>query len=387
MAHKQTYLDLSDLTCISSRWRLQNSVKLLINAELFYPAMLSAVESAKEVIYLEMYLIKSGEITTRFIDAFLAAGRRNVQVYLLFDGFGGHEFSEADRTRLKADNIYLSFYNPLSLVQLRRNLFRDHRKILIVDHKQAFIGSAGIADDLLPIADQQSGWRETMLEIRGECIRDWVTLFEEAWRINSHVPLPRLVFPDIDVTRPQTGRVVCAMGRSRQGIKRSLINRIRVAKQRVWISTAYFIPSFKVRRALIRAAKRGVDVRLLLPGEKTDHPSVRQAGRRFYAKLLRAGINIYEYQPRFLHEKVLLCDEWVSIGSSNIDRWNFRWNLEANQEVDDTLFAAEVTSMFERDFEESKIIDFESWKQRSVYSRIQEWFWGKVDQILDRWLK
>jgi phosphatidylserine/phosphatidylglycerophosphate/cardiolipin synthase-like enzyme len=151
----------------------------------------------------------------------------------------------------------------------------------------------------------------------------------------------------------------------------------------VWFSTAYFVPSRSVLRALQRAAARGVDVRLLLPGPYTDHPAVRHAGRRFYGRLLRHGVRIHEYQPRFLHAKSVLCDHWVSIGSSNLDRWNLRWNLEANQEVDDAGFAAQVQAMFERDFADSLEIRYPEWHRRGLRERLREHLWGRVDMLLE----
>jgi len=399
MAEQQKNLSYHFKSHAGFPWRSRNHVRLHINAESFYPAMLRAISAAQETIFLEMYLIESGAIATDFIDTFLLAAQRQVKIFILLDDFGCYGLSQEDRQRLQHENIFLTFYNPLQFYnplyfsKFRRNLFRDHRKILIIDQKSVFVGGAGITDDFLTKHLDNPGWRETMIEVQGECIPDWIDLFKEAWLMYAKDSLPYFEKKweskgnELSETMRQTCRVVCAMGSSRQGIKRSLIKRIRTAEQRIWISTAYFLPSFKVRRALIRAAKRGVDVRLLLPGDKSDHPSVRQAGRRFYYNLLRSGVTILEYQPRFIHQKILMCDQWVSIGSSNIDRWNFRWNLEANQEVEDSIFTHEVVKMFEADFKQSEIFEFKRWLQRSWYYRAQEWFWGKIDRLFDRFIK
>lgn len=377
----------SGLSCFYFPWRDHNRVQLLVNAESFYPAMLSAISSAQHVILLEMYLVKSGDIANDFISAFLAAADRGVQVYLLLDGFGCRELSQVDIKRLQHKNIHITFYNPLNYGQFLKNFFRDHRKILVVDGHTSFIGGAGITDDFVTKSPRDLGWRETMIEIKGESTRDWVQLFSEVWDLYSDIRLPDIKYSAPDMQFSQTCRVICAMGHSRLGIKRSLVKRIKNAEQRVWISTAYFLPSLKIRRELVRAAKRGVDVRLLLPSEKTDHPSVRQAGRRYYYRLLNAGVVIEEYQPRFLHQKLMLCDQWVSIGSSNIDRWNFRWNLEANQEIEDSTFVNQIVNMLEDDFAQAKNYELETWKHRPLYSRIQEWFWGQVDKFLDRFIR
>jgi phosphatidylserine/phosphatidylglycerophosphate/cardiolipin synthase-like enzyme len=149
--------------------------------------------------------------------------------------------------------------------------------------------------------------------------------------------------------------------------------------------SAYFVPARRFRAALGRAARRGVDVRLLTPGARTDHPWVRYASRRFYARMLRGGVGIYEYQPHMLHGKVIVCDDWVSIGSSNLDRWSLRWNLEANQEVADRRFADTVAALFERDFLASRLISRRHWGERAWLDRLRESIAGALDRQLDRW--
>ncbi len=163
-----------------------------------------------------------------------------------------------------------------------------------------------------------------------------------------------------------------------QEVKGSLTNQIRSAQRRIWLVTAYFIPTWKIRRALQRAAKRGVDVRILLPGEQTDHPAVRRVGQRYYQRLLRNGVTIFEYRPRFLHAKIWLCDEWASIGSTNLDRWTQHWNLEANQEVQDSEFADRVAAILLEDFAQSEEVRYEQWSSRPWHQRLREWFWGTL---------
>jgi len=183
------------------------------------------------------------------------------------------------------------------------------------------------------------------------------------------------------IAHGRPGRVTVNETRSRMGIQRSLLKQLRRARQRVWFATAYFIPSWSLRRKLKRAARAGADVRLLLPGPVTDHPGARYASHRYYGRLLRSGIRIYEYLPRFFHAKTVLCDHWVSIGSCNFDRWNLRWNLEANQEIDDATLAATVAAMFDNDFTSSREYTLEEWQQRSWRLRALTWFWGRVDLL------
>jgi phosphatidylserine/phosphatidylglycerophosphate/cardiolipin synthase-like enzyme len=164
-----------------------------------------------------------------------------------------------------------------------------------------------------------------------------------------------------------------------------VVRRLDEAVERVWIMSAYFVPSRRFRKALRRAGRRGVDVRLLLPGPRTDHPWVRQAARRFYAKMLRSGVRIFEYQPSMLHAKMILCDDWVSVGSSNLDRWSFRWNLEANQEIASAAVAERAAELFAKDFGSSRQINRRLWRQRARLDRLREQIAGALDRLLGSW--
>ncbi len=363
-------------------WREGNRFELLVDGERFFTAMLQTIGLAERYILLEIYLFESGRIADDFIAALLAAAARNVAVSLLLDDFGAYKLTSRDRQRLRNGGIRLSFYNPLHYGALRRNLFRDHRKLLVVDGQTAFTGGAGITDNF-DTRDRPYGWHDVMIRIDGPCVADWQQLFELNW--NNWASPPLALPPPHTTAYPglHHGRVVLNAP-SRMELKRTLIKHIKNAERRIWLATAYFIPSWKIKRLLLRAVHHGVDVRLLLPGSITDHPAVRHAGRRFYAGLLRNGVRIYEYQPRFLHAKLLLCDDWISIGSSNIDRWNLRWNLEANQELIDMDLTAEVENLFEKDFADSREILYNSWFRRPWHRRLPEWFWGKVDQWLER---
>jgi phosphatidylserine/phosphatidylglycerophosphate/cardiolipin synthase-like enzyme len=364
-------------------WREGNRFRLLIDGERFYPAMLEAITAARRQVLLEMYLIRSGQVTTRFIDALTAAAARGTLVCLLLDDFGARELVRADRQRLLAGGVRLAYFNPLRYSVMLRNLFRDHRKLLVVDGEIAFVGGTGIADDFAPGDDLSRYWRETMIAAEGPVVADWQALFRDNWRDAADGELP--ASPPPPVAGGQRGRVNYARGFFYAAIKRAAITRIRGARRRVWLATAYFVPSMKLRRVLRQAARRGADVRLLLPGAHTDHPPIRHAGRRFYQGLLRHGVRIFEYRPRFTHSKILLCDDWVSIGSSNIDRWTLRWNLEGNQEIDDVPFAAEVAKMLEQDFRDSEEFRIEDWGRRPRWQRLRETFWGWVDLGLEKW--
>jgi phosphatidylserine/phosphatidylglycerophosphate/cardiolipin synthase-like enzyme len=220
-----------------------------------------------------------------------------------------------------------------------------------------------------------------MICIEGTLVTDWHQLFIHSWLRYADTP-PIAPPPIRQYPQDQLGRVVASDGRPHNTIRQTLLQHIQLADQRVWLATAYFAPSWRIRRHLRKAARRGVDVRLLLPGPLTDHPPVRHAGRRFYTRLLKHGVRIFEYQPRVFHAKVALCDHWISIGSSNFDHWGLRWNQEANQEVEDPDFAGQVADMLEEDFTECREYHYHAWCQRNWYARSRERFWGAVDQWL-----
>ena len=364
-------------------WRGGNHFTLLSDGEHFFPLMLAAIDGATDSILLEMYLLSSGQVAGRFIDALLRAAERDVAVYLLLDDFGARGLSGADRKRLQHPHIQLTWHNPLSLRRYRRNLARDHRKLLLIDGERAFTGGFGISDDFNP-AGPAPGWRDTVVEIRGPVVHDWHQLFTQTWQQWGGLPL----LLDAPATTMQAGDARGCL-RASHGIRgghvsRSLVLATLRARQRVWIATAYFIPSRRLRRTLRRRAREGLDVRLLLPGPITDHPGVRYASRRYYAGLLRHGVRIFEYQPRFMHSKLALCDQWLSIGSSNFDRWNLRRNLEANQEIDDAGVAAAAQGIFEQDFLLAREIHYADWRQRPWYQRLREWAWRQIELLLDK---
>ncbi|WP_296756582.1 phospholipase D-like domain-containing protein [Thioalkalivibrio sp.] len=352
----------------------------------FIPAMLDAIAGAKDRVFLEMYLFVSGSAAERFIAALTGAARRGVAVYLLIDDFGSRGLSREDRERLVAAGVHMALYNPLGLGRWRVSLLRNHRKLLAVDGAVAFVGGMGITDDFDPESRRDGQhWHEVMLQLRGPCVADWEILFAHCWRQWSMQPIALPTPPPKVVPGAADGQVVGHIRAGGRPVMRSVLTAIRKARQRVWIATAYFVPTVRLRRALRRAARRGVDVRLLLAGPRNDHPSVWHAGRRFYGRLLRGGVRIFEYQPRFLHAKAVLCDDWSSIGSSNLDHWTLRWNLEANQTVIDPAFAGKLAELFTVDFEHSEEWTDTAWRNRGLWLRLMERVAGGLDDYLVQW--
>jgi cardiolipin synthase len=224
-----------------------------------------------------------------------------------------------------------------------------------------------------------------MLQIAGPVLTDWQHAFADTWRRCGSELLLAASPPAAPHPDGAAGRLALSEARQRSTLANDVIRRFEAARGRAWVMSAYFVPSRRFRKALRRAARRGVDVRLLVPGTRTDHPWVRQAARRFYGKLLRNGVRIFEYQPRMLHAKMILCDDWVSIGSSNLDRWSFRWNLEANQEIVDRGTSDTAAGLFTADFTASMELSRRYWRERAWLDRLRERIAGVLDRWLDRW--
>ena len=376
-------------------WRRGNRIELLVDGPLFFPRMLELMAGARRQVDLELYLVESGACATTLIEVLCAAAQRGVQVRCLFDAYGGQGLLAADRQRLQQAGVQLQWYNPLRFRQGWRNFHRDHRKLLLVDERWAFVGGSGATDEFWQPGQAHSLWHEVMAEISGPLVLDWQRLFERqwqasrariAWRPRLPLGLQRLGMPPAG---QGLGRVAYADASQHRDILLSLVRALRGAKQRIWLATPYFLPTWTVRRALRQAAGRGVEVRLLLSGRHTDHPPVRFAGQRYYPGLLKAGVQIFEYQPRFLHLKMVLVDDWVSVGSCNFDHWNLRFNLDANLEALDPAFSASVARSFVADFADSQAVTLEDWRARPLWRRAQQRLWGWLDRLvvnlLDRW--
>lgn len=374
-------------------WRGGNRFELLLDGPAFFPRMLAAIDGARQQVEIELYLIEDGRCSERLVDALCRAAERGITVRGLFDAYGAAGLGVVLRDRMLAAGVQLRWYNPLRWRRGMRNFHRDHRKLLLVDQCLAYVGGTGSTDEFWLPDEARSPWHEVMVEIEGPLVGDWQQLFEQLWHARfswrpSHQPVA-LSLPECPPAGVGLGRVAYANAAQHRDIVLSLLRALKGARQRVWLATPYFLPTWKIRRALRRAAARGVEVRLLLAGRNTDHPPVRFAGQRYYPKLLRAGVRIFEYQPRFLHLKMVLVDDWVSVGSCNFDHWNLRFNLDANVEALDPGLTQAVAASFIDDFANSREITLDDWRQRPWWRRTQQRLWGWLDRLavnlLDRW--
>ncbi|MDH5369226.1 MAG: phosphatidylserine/phosphatidylglycerophosphate/cardiolipin synthase family protein [Gammaproteobacteria bacterium] len=359
-------------------WRYNNSFQLLVDGDDYFSSMLDEIKKAQTQILLEAYLFESGNIADIFIKELCAAKERNIDIFILLDEYGTRGLSDSDKGKLTKAGIELLLYNPASFFHFGRSLKRDHRKLLTIDGRTAFIGGAGITDEFTPnIKDDY--WHDVMIKVDGDIVFDLIHSFNMVWgKQKETLEINNEKVKNIYDKVKSKSRVLISAGTEENEISRALIAHIRSSKKRVWLISPYFISSWKIRRALRHAAKRGVDVRLVFPGPHSDHKWVTYGIQRYYQRLLKANVAVYEFQPRFIHAKIILCDDWFTLGSSNFDRWDQLLNLDVNIEIYDEQSRQQVIKLFKADFSKSTLIILNKWSTRSWLQHIREWVAGVV---------
>lgn len=377
---------------VGSPLTIGNQVLLLKDGPATYRAMFAAIEVAKDHINLETYILDDDEVGQRFAQALMAKQAQGVQVNLLRDSAGTFGTPTEFFTRLADSGIQVHEFNPINPLAAREDWEwnqRDHRKLLIVDGHTAFLGginissvySGGSFKSSSKARDVEGGsdslaWRDTDLQLQGPVVADFQKLFVDAWTAQKGPPLAaRNYFPPL---KTEGRQVVRAIGSSPEEpfsqIYATLLSAIASAETSVRITNAYFVPDPQLLDALEAAARRGVDVTLILPSQ-TDSWLVFHAGRRHYARLLRAGVKLFELRGVILHSKTALIDGvWATVGSTNLDWRSFLHNHELNAVVLGPDFGSQLQSMFDQDLARSDQIKLQAWKQRSIDLRAKELF-------------
>lgn len=351
-----------------------NRAVLLENGDGFFPDMLAAIAAAEHSVNLETYLFAGGEIPSAFARALAERAAAGVEVRVLVDGIGARLGAGLSET-MRAAGVEVRVYKPIRLFSIFRMGDRTHRRLLIIDGRIGYCGGWGIDDRWRGDARSSEEWRELSVRLDGPVVRQMQRIFMEDWvHTTGEVLHGERHFPVV----PAAGEVLAqaiASSRTDQSSmsKLMLYMGIQAARERIWISSAYFVPDRQIRRALIHAAKRGVDVRVVVPGPHVDIPPVRRASRFYYGELLAGGVRIYEYQPTMMHTKAMVVDEvWTSIGSVNFSNRSMKKNAEANVVVYDRPFASAVEAAVEEDIALSDLFTYEEWKTRGLWDRLLE---------------
>jgi cardiolipin synthase len=371
---------------VGSPLTVGNRVILLQDGPATYAAMFAAIRSARDHVNLESYIIEDDEIGRQFADLLLEQQARGVQVNVIYDSFGAISTPKAYFDRLREGGIAVLEFNPVNPLAARKPwLFnnRDHRKLLVVDGRTAFIGGINISSvyssgSVSSRSGKQAGntvaWRDTDLQIEGPVVAEFQKLFMATWEKQRGEPLARKeYFPAL---QPQGKEIVRAIGSTPDDpyslIYLTLISAIGNAEKQVYLTHAYFVPDPQLLAALMDAAGRGVDVRLILPSH-TDSESTFHAGRSHYSTLLKAGVKIHERRGELLHSKTALIDGvWSCVGSSNLDWRSFLDNDEINAVVLGREFGRQMHAMFAADLAASDAIDLARWGRRPLKFRLKE---------------
>lgn len=352
-----------------------NRVQNLENGAEIFPAMLAAVRAARFSINFETYIYWSGEIGREFADALIERSEAKVPVQVLVDWVGSQKMDEVLVGRMEAAGVKIKRYHPLHWYHLVRMNNRTHRKLLVVDGKVGFTGGVGIADQWEGEAQDPEHWRDSHYRIEGPAVAQMQAAFMDNWiKTTGHVLRGEEYFPAVERNGDASAQVFTSSpsGGADSMLLMYLLT-ISSSVKTIDLSASYFVPDELTLRVMTDALKRGVRVRIIVPGEHIDTEIVRKASRASWGGLLASGAHIYEYQPTMFHCKTLIVDGLlVSVGSTNFDIRSFRLNDEANLNVYDAAFASQLTEVFERDLKRSRQITLAAWRNRPLTEKIME---------------
>ncbi|HEX6904091.1 MAG TPA: cardiolipin synthase [Thermoanaerobaculia bacterium] len=351
-----------------------NRAEILNNGDAIFPAMTEAIRGARKTVNLESYIFKDDKAGKIIAEALIDAARRGVEVRLLVDGTGS-KFSGPLLERVRQAGGKAAMYRPIRLWTLHKIARRTHRKILVVDGEISFTGGFCIADSWLGDARNPKEWRDMMVRATGPVSAQMQAIFSENWTFaTGEILAGEKFYPRI----APAGDVAAQAIKVSHGDSASLAGMlhfvsIQSARKSIYIQNAYFVPTPQIRQALIEAAKRGVDVRIMVPGRHIDQPVVRMASRLHYGELLTAGVRIFEYNRTMMHNKDSVIDGLFSIvGSINFDARSMYENAEGSFAFYDRDFGAKMEAVFAEDEKHCREITYESWKRRSLEQRLAE---------------
>ena len=352
-----------------------NKVETLLNGDEIFASMLAAIAGARKTINFETYIYWSGDIGRRFADALAQRARSGVKVHLLVDWVGSQKMDKAMLEEMASAGVEIRKYHPLAWYMLDKLNNRTHRKLLVVDGRVGFTGGVGIADEWSGHAQDPDHWRDTHFRIEGPAVAQMQAAFIDNWtEVSGNILDGVDYFPREEEAGSQVAQLFHSSNEGgAESIHLMYLLAIAAATKSIDLSMAYFVPDDLATEALVAALKRGVRVRIILPGHHTDASLVRQASRAKWGPILRAGAEIYEYQPTMFHCKVLVVDgQWTSVGSTNFDNRSFRLNDEANLNVLDPAFAARQLADFQADLAKSRRVTYDEWAARPATEKAWE---------------
>lgn len=412
MNKRQTYNKVSDIikektaaAVTSFRKRqdeeeqeLPSQETVFFNGSEHFNALINDINNATTSIDLETYIFQRDKLGDRIVDALIAAAHRGVQIRLLVDGAGTPYWAGGYARKLERAGIQTRVFHPFpwqfwnwsrSVVKLPfilKGLYlcltvnlRNHRKVCIVDHTITYIGSTNITISHLPKADGGNGWRDTTVRITNINTNTLETAFESAWSQRSIKERLREIFKHI--RKDPIIRLNYTRHRRRILFK-NLLRKMQQCKKRIWITNAYFVPDNFLLRTLREAAKQKIDVRILLP-KKSDVMVMTWTSSTFYYNLLKSGVRIFEYLPSNLHAKSLILDDWMTIGSSNLNHRSLLHDLEVDVNIRNPKSKEKIVTQFLEDLKHSKEIHLKTWKENRPWYQSAL---GRLSLYLKYWI-
>lgn len=350
-----------------------NRLELLENGDGLFPPMLEALRVARRSINVETYLFVEGAIAHDLADVLIDRARAGVEVRVLVDGVGARMGALSEEMR--KSGVQVRTYKPIKLYTVHRIQDRTHRRLVVIDGRVGFTGGFGIDDRWRGDARSPDEWRDLAVRVEGPAVRILQRTFIEDWlHTTGEVLHDYRQFPPVENAGTALAQVVASSrGEHVSTAKLMFYMAIQAARERVWLENAYFAPDRQILEALVAAAGRGVDVRVVVPGPNIDIPQIRRAARTNYGELLEAGVKIYEYLPSMLHTKAMVADGvWATVGTINLVTRSMKKNAEVNLVAYDREFAATVERAIEADLRRSQPISLQAWRQRGLWERFRD---------------
>lgn len=350
--------------------------EVLANGQNFYPAELAAIRGATQSVNLEAYIFQKSKIGQLYLDALTERARSGVQVNIVLDAFGSAGITRAFFQPLLEAGGKVCWYNGPAWYSLTQLDHRTHRELLIVDGSVAFIGGAGIGDHWFTGVHGHPAWRDDMVRVEGEAVANLQATFAENWlETCGEILAGNAYFPGSSCHESTSALVINSTPSGGGSTRARVLFQLLLASARhsISITTPYFLPDRGLMHELCLAVERGVQVRIIVPGKRSDHFLTRSTSRGGYGPLLKAGAAIYEYEPSMMHAKVLCIDRlWSVVGSTNFDNRSFGINDEVNLAVRDPALAVRFEGDFDADITQCTPVTLQSWKARPLHERITE---------------
>jgi cardiolipin synthase len=346
-----------------------NTLKVLNNGDRFYPAMLQDIDQAERSITVEAYIYWAGEVGITFAKAFAAGAQRGVKVKLLLDAIGSQSIGNEIIKILEDGGCHIAWYNPIRITRLRRINNRTHRKSLILDGRIGYTGGAGIADHWTGDAQDAEHWRDMQIRIEGPAVRPLQSGFAHNWlECTGELVTGPDFYPTLTAVGPLALQTIMSSPETgASSVRVMYFLAISAARKTIDIANPYFVPDHVSIDLFRDAVKRGVRVRVMVAGSSNDTHVTRLNSLRLYGALLKAGVQVFEYNRTMMHHKIMVVDGlWSTVGTTNFDNRSFSHNEENNVCVCDESVAAELAATFAHDIAVCEVVTFDGWKKRGL---------------------